>query len=143
MINERRIVDVLPTEHLVDDQCSSITKGSIYHVKHNVHTTFSHRSGLTRNCMFDGTIIITICRYCVLTWWGRGLFNVFHFKSLFTSTFLVRSHKRNAFFYVRLLRSVHRSCFRGAARTHEAQRHACNTVRTEQGYVLMTSLQKW
>ncbi len=40
---------------VVDDQCSSITKESIYHIKH-VHTTFYHSSGLTRNLMFNGSI---------------------------------------------------------------------------------------
>ncbi len=34
---------------LADDQNSSITKGSIYHIKHYVCTTFYHSSGLTRN----------------------------------------------------------------------------------------------
>ncbi len=41
---------------LADDQCSSITKGSIYHIKHNVHTASYHSSGLTRNFMFNGSI---------------------------------------------------------------------------------------
>ena len=41
---------------LADDQCSSITKGSIYHIKHNVHTTFSYSSGLTRNWVINGSI---------------------------------------------------------------------------------------
>ncbi len=41
---------------LADDQLfSSITKGSIYHIKH-VHTIFYHSSGLTRNLMFNGSI---------------------------------------------------------------------------------------
>ncbi len=38
---------------LAGDQCSSITKGSIYHIK---HTTFYHNSGLTRNMTFNGSI---------------------------------------------------------------------------------------
>ena len=52
---------VLPRflKKLADDQCSSITKGSICHIKHNVDTTIFHVSGLTRNCMFNGSI------YCV------------------------------------------------------------------------------
>ena len=41
---------------LADHQCSSITKGSIYHFKHNVHTAFYHSSELTRNLMFNGSI---------------------------------------------------------------------------------------
>ena len=32
---------------LADDQCSSKTKGSIYHIKHNVNTTFYRESELT------------------------------------------------------------------------------------------------
>ncbi len=39
-----------------DDQCSSISKGSMYHIKHNGHTTFYHVSGLTWNCMFNRSI---------------------------------------------------------------------------------------
>ncbi len=41
---------------LADDQCSSIPKGSIYNIKYNVHTTFYHKSGLTWNWMFNGSI---------------------------------------------------------------------------------------
>ena len=44
--------------NLADHQCTSITKGSINHIKHNVHvhTTFCHNGGLTRNFMFNGSI---------------------------------------------------------------------------------------
>ncbi len=35
--------------------CSSLTKGSIYHIKH-VYTTFNHGSGLTWNWMFNRSI---------------------------------------------------------------------------------------
>ena len=42
---------------LADDQWTSITKGGIYHIKHNnIHTTFYHGSGLTWNCTFNGSI---------------------------------------------------------------------------------------
>ena len=41
---------------LADDQCSSITKSSIYHCKHIIHTTFYHSNELTRNLMFNGNI---------------------------------------------------------------------------------------
>ncbi len=42
---------------LADNHCSSITKGSIYHIKHiYVHTTFYYSSGLIRNWMFNGSI---------------------------------------------------------------------------------------
>ena len=36
----------------VDDQWSSITKGSIYHIKHNYVYIFYHSSELTRNLTF-------------------------------------------------------------------------------------------
>ena len=41
---------------LADDQYFSITKGSIYHIKHYVHTNFYYSSGLTRILMFNGSI---------------------------------------------------------------------------------------
>ncbi len=41
---------------LADYQSSSITKGSIYYIKHNVHTTFKHGSWLTRQWMFNSSI---------------------------------------------------------------------------------------
>ena len=44
---------------LADDDCSSITKGSIYHSKTYIHTTFYHSSGLTRNLMLNGRIYYT------------------------------------------------------------------------------------
>ncbi len=61
---------------LADNHFSSITKGSTYyrHIKHNVHTTFYHSSGLIRNWMFYGCIYTTrfyICWYCVFSWYGR------------------------------------------------------------------------
>ena len=40
-------------EKLADDLCFSITKDSIYHIKHNVHTPFS---GLTWNWTLNGSI---------------------------------------------------------------------------------------
>ena len=44
---------ILSFKKLVDNQCSSITKGSIYHIKYYLHTTFYHSSGLTRNWIFN------------------------------------------------------------------------------------------
>ncbi len=42
---------------LADNQCSSITKGSIYHIKHDyVHKTFYPIRRLTRNLTFNGSI---------------------------------------------------------------------------------------
>ncbi len=46
---------------LADDQCSYITKGSIYHIKHYVNTTFYHSSGLTKNEMINGCINYVLC----------------------------------------------------------------------------------
>ncbi len=43
-----------------DNQCSSITKGSIYHIKH-VHIALYHTSWLTRNLMFNGSIYYVLC----------------------------------------------------------------------------------
>ena len=47
--------------------CSSLTKGSIYHI--NVHTTFYHSSWLTRNLTCNGSTysMCYICRYCGFT----------------------------------------------------------------------------
>ena len=51
---------------LVDDQCSSITKGSIYYIKHMCIQLF----GLIR-CLMGVSTMFYICTYCVFTWWGR------------------------------------------------------------------------
>ncbi len=41
---------------LADNQYSFITKGSIYHIKHNVDTTFYNESGFTWNCTFNWSL---------------------------------------------------------------------------------------
>ena len=41
---------------LADDQCFSMTKGSIYHYQTYVHTTFYHGNGLVENQMLNGSI---------------------------------------------------------------------------------------
>ncbi len=47
---------------LVDDQWSSIPKGSIYHIKHMYIQPFTKgRSGLTRNLMINGSIYYALC----------------------------------------------------------------------------------
>ncbi len=56
---------------LADDQCSSITKGSIYHINHYVHTTFYHSSGLTRNLMFNGSICYVLYLQILHFYLGR------------------------------------------------------------------------
>ena len=43
---------------LADDQSSLTTKASLYHIKHYVHTTFYHESGLTWNWTYNGSISI-------------------------------------------------------------------------------------
>ncbi len=62
---------------LADNQCSSITKGSICYIKHNVqvHTTFSHR-WMIRNLAFNGSIYYVLnlqilCFYLVPQIWQR------------------------------------------------------------------------
>ncbi len=59
---------------LADDQFSSITKGSIYYVKHMYTQPFSmevdwqeiwHQMDVSTTCM------CYICRYCIFTLWGR------------------------------------------------------------------------
>ncbi len=60
---------------LADNQCSSLvwlTTGTIYHIKHNVYTTFYHESGLTCIWMvMEGSIMFDICTYCVFTLYRR------------------------------------------------------------------------
>ncbi len=51
---------------VADDHCSSITKGSIYHIKH-VHTTFYNGSGQTWNCFMEVSFMFDICSYYVFT----------------------------------------------------------------------------
>ena len=54
-----------------DDQCSSITKGCIWHIKHNVHTVFNHGSGLIWNCMVKEVPMFDVCTYCIFTLYNR------------------------------------------------------------------------
>ena len=54
------------------DQCSSMTKGSFYHIKQiNLHTTFYHSSGLTRNLMFNGSIYYVLYLQILCFYLGR------------------------------------------------------------------------
>ncbi len=53
---------------LADDQCSSITKGSIYHIKHRYIQPFSMEVDLPEiwSLMEVSTMFYT-CTYCVIT----------------------------------------------------------------------------
>ncbi len=58
-------------KNLADDQWSSLTKGSISHIKHYVHTTFYHSSWLTRNLMFNGSIYYVLYLQILRFYLGR------------------------------------------------------------------------
>ena len=51
-----RFLKKLADDKILLKKYSSITKGSIYHIKHYVHTIFYHTSGLSRNWVFNGSI---------------------------------------------------------------------------------------
>ena len=57
-----------------DNRCSSITKGSIYHIKYMFIQPVYHGSGLTWNWTFNGSIYYVwyyrFCTYCVFTLYG-------------------------------------------------------------------------
>ena len=56
---------------LADDQYSSITKGTIYHIKHlyiKHFTTVAYWPEI--GCLMEVSTMFYTCRYCVLTWWG-------------------------------------------------------------------------
>ncbi len=53
---------------LAGNQCSSITKGSIYHIKYYVLKIFYHSSGLTK--MLNGSINYVLHWHCVFTRYG-------------------------------------------------------------------------
>ncbi len=56
---------------LADDQCSSITKGSIYHIKHMyIHHFTTVVDWLENWHLMEVSTMFYICRYCVFTWWG-------------------------------------------------------------------------
>ncbi len=46
---------------LADDQCSSITKGSIYHIKLYVHKPFNHGNGLTLKLDVKWKYLLVLC----------------------------------------------------------------------------------
>ena len=55
------------------NQCSSITKGSIYHIKHNVHTTITTGVDWPEiGCLMEVSVMFDICTYYILTLYGRN-----------------------------------------------------------------------
>ena len=52
-------------KELADNQCSSITKGSIYHIKHMSITTFYHGSGLTWHWASNWSICLVLSQSIV------------------------------------------------------------------------------
>ncbi len=56
---------------LADDQCSSVTKGNIWHIKHYVHTTSRERNNFEIGRLIKISIMFNICTYCVFTLYGR------------------------------------------------------------------------
>ena len=54
-----------------DNQFSSITKGSIYHIKHIYIQPFTTVVDWPEIwCLMEVSTMFYICRYCVFTWWG-------------------------------------------------------------------------
>ncbi len=59
---------------LADDQCSSITKGSIYHIKHMyIHPFTTVVDWLEIGSLMEVSAMFYICRYCVFAWNGRTI----------------------------------------------------------------------
>ncbi len=57
---------------LSDDQCSSITKDSIYHIRHiyvQLFTTVVDWPEI--GSLMEVFTMFNSCRYCIFTWWGR------------------------------------------------------------------------
>ena len=58
---------------LADDQCSSLTKGSIFHIKNmyiQPSTTVVDWPEMWH--LMKVSAMFYICRYCTFTWWGRA-----------------------------------------------------------------------
>ncbi len=57
---------------LADDQCSSIAKGSIYHITHMyIHPFTTVVDWPEIECLMEVSTMFYICRYCIFTWDGR------------------------------------------------------------------------
>ncbi len=78
-------------KQIADDQCSSITKSNIYHMKHNVHTNFYHGSGLTWYWMFN-RIIYYLSYLHILRFTLYGRYVESHFFHKFNDTFFSTQH---------------------------------------------------
>ncbi len=76
---------------LADDLCSSITKDSIYHIKHMYIVEWPEIW-----CLKEVSTLFYICRYCVFTWWGRstGMANVW-FENIQSINDLIWYHFKN------------------------------------------------
>ncbi len=58
---------------LADDQCSSITKGSIYHMKPMYIQSFSMEMDWSEIlCLMEVYTMFYVCIYCVFTWYSSG-----------------------------------------------------------------------
>ncbi len=61
---------------LADDQCSSIPKGSIYHINHMYIQPFTTVVDWPEiGCMMEVSTMFYICRYCVFTWDGSSAYS--------------------------------------------------------------------
>ncbi len=57
---------------LADDQCSSVAKDCIYHIKHMSIQPFTIGVDLPEiGCLIEVSTMFYIGRYCVSTWYGR------------------------------------------------------------------------
>ena len=73
---------------IADDQCSSISKGSNYHIKDNVHTTFQHRRRLTRKLIFNGSIYYVLYLHILHFYFAGQIIEAFQreFQLFYTCT---------------------------------------------------------
>ncbi len=69
---------------LADDQCSSITKGSIYRINHI--TTVVDWPEI--RCLMEVSTMFHICRYCVFTWDGRAALPIIFYRNSTQPTLL-------------------------------------------------------
>ncbi len=59
---------------LADNQCFSITKGSIYYIKHMYIQPFNTEVDWAEIChLKEVSTMFSICRYCIFTLWKRTL----------------------------------------------------------------------
>ena len=82
---------------LADDQCSSISKSSIYYIKHRHIQSFSMGVDLPEiGCLMEVSTMFYICTYCVFTWWGRGLEKCITAIPLWHAWHFYKNHTLNA-----------------------------------------------